>query len=128
MHSRCRMLVPVLALACRQRRKGRPQWLIRQQWLMELGLSKLPPPPCGERRCSADCTGATAVEGGDHRRRLGVVRFPSNLAQGWLKSRRLPRSLEVAMTAHKLLRFEGFTLDLDRLCLDGPTGQANLRR
>jgi adenylate cyclase len=32
------------------------------------------------------------------------------------------------MTAHKSLRFEGFTLDLDRLCLDGPTGQANLRR
>lgn len=32
------------------------------------------------------------------------------------------------MTAHKSLLFEDFTLDLERLCLHGPTGQANLRR
>ncbi len=32
------------------------------------------------------------------------------------------------MTANKRLRFEDFTLDVDRLCLLGPTGQANLRR
>src|SRR5262245_49302197 len=32
------------------------------------------------------------------------------------------------MRLHNSLRFEGFILDQDRLCLHGPTGQANLRR
>jgi class 3 adenylate cyclase len=33
-----------------------------------------------------------------------------------------------AMTAHKSLRFEGFTLDLERLCLYGVSGRLQLRR
>ena len=32
------------------------------------------------------------------------------------------------MTAERSLQFEGFTLDLDRLCLLGPTGRVDLRR
>jgi DNA-binding winged helix-turn-helix (wHTH) protein/TolB-like protein/Flp pilus assembly protein TadD len=32
------------------------------------------------------------------------------------------------MTAENTLRFEGFTLDLDRLCLHGPVGRIELRR
>lgn len=32
------------------------------------------------------------------------------------------------MTTPKLLRFESFTLDLERLCLQGPAGQVDLRR
>jgi DNA-binding winged helix-turn-helix (wHTH) protein len=32
------------------------------------------------------------------------------------------------MPSHKSLQFEGFTLDLDRLCLHGPSGRVNLRR
>jgi TolB-like protein len=32
------------------------------------------------------------------------------------------------MSTHRSLQFEGFSLDLDRLCLHGPTGQADLRR
>ena len=32
------------------------------------------------------------------------------------------------MMTCKSLRFEAFTLDLERLCLDGPSGQMDLRR
>ena len=32
------------------------------------------------------------------------------------------------MTTPKSLEFESFTLDLDRLCLLGPSGRADLRR
>ena len=32
------------------------------------------------------------------------------------------------MTTHKSLQFEGFTLDLDRLCLHGRSGLVDLRR
>jgi adenylate cyclase len=43
--------------------------------------------------------------------------------------RRWPFSFDqVAMMTGKLLRFESFTLDLDRLSLVGPLGQMELRR
>ena len=32
------------------------------------------------------------------------------------------------MMPPKSIRFEAFTLDLERLCLHGPSGQVNLRR
>src|SRR4026208_1937624 len=36
--------------------------------------------------------------------------------------------VRVTMTADSSFQFEGFTLDLDRLCLLGPSGRVELRR
>jgi adenylate cyclase len=55
------------------------------------------------------------------------VKVGSNLAQDWLKSGKVAVHLnQVAMTSQSL-RFGSFTLDLDRLCLRGPSGRAYLR-
>ena len=66
----------------------------------------------------------------DHGPPVGVVKLPSSLAEICLKSRK--RAVRLAIRSmvmmHKWLRFDSFTLDLERLRLDGPSGQADLRR
>ena len=53
-----------------------------------------------------------------------------NLAEDCVKSREAcsPSADQVLLEmTRKSLRFESFTLDLERLCLHGPSGQAELR-
>src|SRR6478672_10716113 len=62
-----------------------------------------------------------------HRTPIRVMKLPSNLAEICPKSLKAARTKAMMMTPRSF-RFGPFKLDLERLCLDGPSGQADLRR
>ena len=67
--------------------------------------------------------------GVDHWPAVCVMKLPSKLAEICLKT--LPARgcpLEGTMMTRNSFRFESFTLDLERLCLRGPSGQVDVRR
>ena len=65
-----------------------------------------------------------------HGYQLAVLQFPANLAEACLifATTGASRQQVIQMLTGASLTFENFTLDLERLCLHGPSGQFHFRK